>query len=533
MKNKMIKNLGAMIDVSRGAVMNLSFFKQMVDALSKMGYEFIEIYSEDIFDVKEEPFLGYFRGKYTIDELKEMDEYAASKGIELIPCIQTLAHFTSLSRAEIIYDKLFDIDDILLADSERTYVFIENIMKTCREAFKSNTINIGMDEAWKLGQGNYLLKNGYKQKSEIILKHLNRVSEIAKKYNYTCQMWSDMFVDMIGSSKNKDGDIKKIAKLIPDNVVLTHWNYFDTDKKEFDAKLDLHNKLASNVAFAGGTWCWRGFAPLNYFTLKTMEPGIKSCLEHNIETVIITLWGDDGNETSKLATLPGLFACAQFAKGNFDLDLIKKEFVKTFNVSFDLMMSLDMPNYVYQHGKMREDFFVPCKALFYQDPFMGKVDYLLDEYDKIDYDNYAKILKNNMKLSGEYSLLFKEEAALCRYLSYKAYLGYNLRKAYKNKDIKQMKKSLKQLDLSIKYLKEFKVVFEQLWLTQNKGYGLEIHDLRIGGLLERLKECKKRLQNHIKTGEKIAELEEPLLHYYFDDKFWPNYYREIVSTYIV
>lgn len=55
-----------------------------------------------------------------------MDDYASLYGIELIPCIQTLAHLECMLRWKE-YDKIRDIDNILLADEEATYDFIREM----------------------------------------------------------------------------------------------------------------------------------------------------------------------------------------------------------------------------------------------------------------------------------------------------------------------------------------------------------------------------------------------------------------------
>ena len=89
------KHFGVMIDCSRNGVMTVAAVKRMIDALQKMGYNALELYTEDTFEVGDEPYFGYLRGRYTGAELREIDAYAAAHGIELIPCIQTLAHFTN------------------------------------------------------------------------------------------------------------------------------------------------------------------------------------------------------------------------------------------------------------------------------------------------------------------------------------------------------------------------------------------------------------------------------------------------------
>ena len=79
------------------------------------------LYTEDTFEVEEYPYFGHMRGKYTAAEIKELDAYALSLGIELIPCIQTLAHLNAMFKWEGEFWDVFDCDDILLCDEEKTY----------------------------------------------------------------------------------------------------------------------------------------------------------------------------------------------------------------------------------------------------------------------------------------------------------------------------------------------------------------------------------------------------------------------------
>ena len=120
------ERFGVMLDVSRNAVLKVSEAKRMIDYLQKMGYNTVELYSEDTYEIEGEPYFGYMRGRYTAAELKEIDAYAVSKGVELIPCIQTLAHFTNLVR-HAVYHPIVDCADILLIDEPKTYEFIEKM----------------------------------------------------------------------------------------------------------------------------------------------------------------------------------------------------------------------------------------------------------------------------------------------------------------------------------------------------------------------------------------------------------------------
>ena len=90
------KHFGVMLDCSRNAVMKPAVVKKLIDYLKKFGYNTLELYTEDTFRPDGEPYFGYLRGGYTGADIREIDAYAASRGVELIPCIQTLAHFTNL-----------------------------------------------------------------------------------------------------------------------------------------------------------------------------------------------------------------------------------------------------------------------------------------------------------------------------------------------------------------------------------------------------------------------------------------------------
>ena len=112
------------------------------------------LYTEDTYEVKSEPYFGAYRGKYTRDEIKEIDTYAAMFGIELVPCIQTLAHLhNALKWTEM--SKICDSADILQPGKEETYQFIEKLLISVKENFSTSRVHLGMDEAVMLGLGKF------------------------------------------------------------------------------------------------------------------------------------------------------------------------------------------------------------------------------------------------------------------------------------------------------------------------------------------------------------------------------------------
>ena len=72
------KYFGTMLDCSRNAVMKPEAVKKFIDYLAKMGYNMLELYTEDTYRPEGEPYFGYLRGGYTGAEIREIDPHRVS-----------------------------------------------------------------------------------------------------------------------------------------------------------------------------------------------------------------------------------------------------------------------------------------------------------------------------------------------------------------------------------------------------------------------------------------------------------------------
>lgn len=203
-QESVFRHFGVMLDCSRNAVMRPEAVCRFLDTIVPLGYNTLMLYTEDTYEIDGQPYFGHGRGRYSREELKRIDAYAASKGVELIPCIQTLAHLNALMQWPV-YCAIRDTDDILLAEDERVYALIDSMFATLAECFTSRTVNVGMDEAHNLGLGRYLEQHGYENRTEILLRHVQRVAGIAEKYGFTMCMWGDMFFRLAGDKQATAG----------------------------------------------------------------------------------------------------------------------------------------------------------------------------------------------------------------------------------------------------------------------------------------------------------------------------------------
>ena len=86
------ETVGAMPDLSFDCPLTVSGLQKFMDYMAVMGLNTLYLYMEDLYELPKRKFFGYMRGRYTDEELREIDDYAFDYGIEVIPCIQTLGH---------------------------------------------------------------------------------------------------------------------------------------------------------------------------------------------------------------------------------------------------------------------------------------------------------------------------------------------------------------------------------------------------------------------------------------------------------
>lgn len=509
------KKLGVMLDCSRNSVMSIDGLKRFIVNLEKMGYNLLQLYTEDTYEIPEEPLFGYLRGRYSQKEIREIDAFAKEHGIELQPCIQTLAHLTQLFLWNR-FKPLLDAGGILLAEEEETYQLIDNMFKSISNSYSTKTVNIGMDEAMLLGAGKYFRKHGYKPKFDIFMNHLSRVSEIAKKYGFNLLMWGDMFFRIINEgiyypTNGQKSKIvpKEIRERLPDNVSLIYWDYYTDDQKVYEDMINRHQDFGKDVWFAGGAWKWQGFHSGNKLSFGRIKKSIKACTKMRVNNILLTMWGDGGNEVPANAVLPSLLYASECVKGNFGIKNLKQKFDEIFNENLDDFMLLDMRR---EDCEQRcEDTSCGAKEFLFGDTFLGKFDSTVVGDEKNFFIMMERKFRRAKNRSKNFAYIFSSYEKLCKVMKIKYDLGFRTRMAYDSKDKEQLQSVIKDHLTAIKYIQQFIEHFRQMWFTDSKPHGFDIQDIRLGGVVQRLKANRQRLIDYLNGKvESIPELEEKL-----------------------
>lgn len=506
-KERFNSKLGLMLDCARNGVLNFQTFKKIVSNAALMGFNYIKLYVEDLMKLDGEEFFGYMRGAYSKEEFKQFNDYANLVGVELVPCIQTLAHLNQIFRWQE-YRVINDCNDILLIGEEKTYELIEKMIKFCRETTDSKRINIGMDEAEMVGLGKYLSKHGYRNRFEIMKAHLERVVKICEKYDFTPEMWSDMYFKLAFEGKyyvpylEIDGEIRKY---IPENLNLIYWDYYHKEEIEYTDMIRNHRQIQEDIIFAGGIWTWRGFAPSNKHTETTMFPALDACRKANVDNIFFTMWGDDGMECSRFSVISSMLILSQKCYNkDIDLSKISKMLEKITNYTYEDFLVLDNLNNIFNNASPTSA--NPSKYLLYNDLFISFFDDLICGNIKEHYCKLADKLEVLSKKESTYNYVFNTLAKLSRALSFKADLSKRIKEAYDAKDYQALKLCIFDVEQAISTVRVFYNGFKKQWFKENKAFGFEIHDARIGGLIFRLERCYEVLSKY--ANMEIMEIEE-------------------------
>ena len=507
------QELSGFIDVSRNAVMTIEAFQKAMRILACMGYTSVQLYMEDVYELEEYPYFGYMRGRYSKVELKAMDSYAEKLNIELIPCIQTLAHVGGIFRWKE-FTEVHDCNDILLVGEEKTYQLIEAMFSTLSQCFTSKKVNISMDEAFMLGLGKYLDKHGYTDRFTIMSYHIKRVVEIAKVYGYQPMMWSDMFFRLANEGeyyvKNTNISQELIAAL-PEEISLIYWDYFTESTEGYAAMLESHLQFKRPVIFATNAWKCHGFTPGNLYSIYVGKLAAEACKLNGIEQVLVTTWGDNGAEASFFSILPTLAFWAETCYSEkFDETVLASRFKLWTKGDYADFLKLDLPSLTPDNPAPGQFGVTPPKYLFYQDVLCGLFEkHILAEKYTAHFSKTAENLSACLDRNPHWQELFAVQISLCKVLILKTEAGLKIKEAYELDDKASLQKYMSEiLPEILNKNQDFQKEFKKQWLKENKIFGLDAFDLRIGGLKERINSAIERLDEYL-SGKlsNIPELE--------------------------
>ena len=504
------ETLGIMFDCSRNAVMAVDHVKLWLRRMALLGYNMFMLYTEDTYELEGEPHFGHMRGAYTADELREIDDYAASLNIEVIPCIQTLGHMEQILWRKP-YAKIRDTSSVMMVGEPETYKLIDKMLAHWKKVCRSKRIHIGMDETHDLGRGAYMNMKGYRPGFDLFNEHLAKVVKLCKKHKLDPMIWSDMYF-RLGSKHDDYYDVDSripdsVVRKIPKEVDLVYWDYYHKDKEFYLEWIKRHRAMGKEPLVASGIWTWNRYWYDRRVTERTAGPCVEACTEAKVKELVFTLWGDNGAYCDHDSSFAGMVYCADKCYGNTGKDkkALEKRFGAVCGGSYAAHVLASTMHWGYKdyEPKLWDDPIFELHVRTWAKDKPKTISGLAAFYDKLATE-LAKV--KNDRATGD----LRYAAHLTRTFADRYDLLAKLLAAYRKKDKKTLRALGREIPLMIRNLRKTASSFRAMWMRCNKPEGLHVIQGRFGTLEARYKELAQRLREYLNgTTPTIAEWEHP------------------------
>ena len=326
---------GVMLDVSRNGVLKVETVKKALVRLSLMGLNHFCLYTEDTYEIKGHPLIGYRRGKYSKKEIRELDAFAGKVGITMFPCIQTLGHLEQVIKNPQYMD-LSDNPSVISVKSKEARELVRTFIKEASAPYKTDLIHLGLDETWGIGRGKTFEYMKPIDPRQMYLDHVNYLSSICKKEKLKPMMWGDVVVGY----HDKPMDAKQ-KKALSGSLEMVFWDYYAEDSKKYEKRIAEYRKAGFEPMCAPGLWNWDHLWPSYQKTKQTLPLLMEVAKKKKIERMLVTMWGDDGQECPFNANWPGLSLYTEQAyEMDCDLENAKNRMKAVCSGDFDAFVGV-------------------------------------------------------------------------------------------------------------------------------------------------------------------------------------------------
>lgn len=517
-----MNHVGMMLDASRNGVPTVATLQRLIRHFGLLGINSLMLYTEDTYEIPGEPLFGYFRGRYTHDELLAVDAYAASFGMEVIPCIQTLGHLGQMLRWPA-YAHVRDTSEVLLAGEAATDRFVRKMIEAASAPFRSRRIHVGMDEAHGIGTGRYRLRNGYKIPFDILTEHLQRVAACCQELDLQPMIWSDMYF-RLGSESNAYYDRSatipaEVSARIPGNVDLVYWDYYHREEAFYEDWIGRHRAMGKEPVFAAGIWTWSRFWAALPHSLATLEAGMMAANEAGLHEAFITLWGDDGMECDLFSALPAVARFADLAYGRKDRSETAVSLRGACGIDLASWMRGSGLDCIPGVGEPEAVTSNHSKWLLWHDPvyrFLGK--HISKEWSGY-YRRLTTELGDTVQENANADRL-RFPAKVAEVLAEKLAVHEAVETAYAKRDVEIIHHTIHQaiprLEQKVRQLWQ---LHRGLWHELYKPFGWEVLERRYATLLARLETLRQLLDRlEQNPSQRIEEFEQQIVAVYGDEE---------------
>ncbi|MEI6521585.1 MAG: family 20 glycosylhydrolase, partial [bacterium] len=277
---------GILLDLARRKVPTLKTLLELVDLMSFLKLNMLQLQIEHTFLFAAHPKIGKDCGSLTPTEIITLDEHCKKRGVELVPMLQSFGHMRNI----LMFDEYKDLAEDNLAQwslcptDPRSIEFLDSLYNEFLPCFSSKLINIGCDETIDLGR-----KRGksYQEchrigQGRVYLNFLLSIHKlITIKYDKQIMCWGDILLHY-----------PDLIPEIPSDMIMLNWDYFWKD--DFESVKTFADNNAKQIV-CPGTNSWNSIFPRIDMGWKNVANFTRDGKEVNAIGMLNTDWGDGGH----------------------------------------------------------------------------------------------------------------------------------------------------------------------------------------------------------------------------------------------
>lgn len=297
---------GYMLDISRDRVPTLEHLIHLVNYLSKLRYNQLQLYTEHTFAYRQHERVWANASPLTAAEIRELDQYCRERQIELVPNQNSFGHMERWLVHDA-YKHLAECPDgfrhplsgewrpqgSVIKPDEQSLDFLDGLYTELLPNFSSAKFNIGGDEPWELGEGLSAEQVKAVGRHKVYADFLAQVCDLATRHGAEPMCWADVLLEEPSS-----------IELLPDSIRPVVWGY-EVDHP-FDEQCALLADLGRDFYVAPGDSTWNSYTGRLTGMVANVRCAARSGQRHGAAGLLMTHWGDGGHPQTWPISLSGM-----------------------------------------------------------------------------------------------------------------------------------------------------------------------------------------------------------------------------------
>ncbi|KAJ7365528.1 hypothetical protein OS493_005640 [Desmophyllum pertusum] len=306
-----LKFRGVLWDVSTGRVPTLETVYSLIDLLSAMKINQLQLYMQNTFSYIGHEAVWRNTTPYNASDIIKIDSYCKRRYVELVPHIESLSGFSQwlkfksykhLAEEEVEFDpRQARLPSCLCPTNEESINLVLGLHSQAFPCFSSTRfVHVGLDLAPEFGKGKSHLMAEAKGADEVYMSHLRSVHRSCRRHGRTLQFWANALHD----------DPEQLWNLPPGVIAMEYGHTLDHDFLKFCKPL-----VDAGVSFfvCPGTGSWNSVCGNTEESISVMSNAVQTAVVCNALGVLICDWSLPGHVNPLSVSIPALLAGAGLA----------------------------------------------------------------------------------------------------------------------------------------------------------------------------------------------------------------------------